>query len=105
MKVVCYNQKKNVADFISLLELGWEKVNIYNEAYFSNLQTGYSYSEALVDESKLLPFFIQKQTVVFIADIPDTVIIKINTTDLNKQLGFMMRENPSSTRKSEFKKA
>jgi hypothetical protein len=85
-------KKKNVADSISSLDLFWEKVSIYNDAYFSNLQTGYSYSEELIDESKLLPFFIRNQTAAFITGIPDTVIIKINTTDLNKQLGFMMRE-------------
>jgi len=43
-------KKKNVADSISSLDLFWGKVNIYNDAYFSNLQTGYGYSEALVDE-------------------------------------------------------
>jgi hypothetical protein len=85
-------QKKNVADSISYLDLLWEKLGIYNEAYFSNLQNGYSYSEELVNVSSLLPFYIQNQTVSIVANIPDTVTIKINTADLNKQLSFMMRQ-------------
>lgn len=81
-----------MADSISSLDLSWERLDIYNDAYFSNLQTGYSYPEELVNAFNLLPFYIQNQTVSFVSNMPDTVIIKINTADLNKQLSFMMRE-------------
>src|SRR5580700_6598550 len=66
-------KKKSVADSISSLDLVWEKVNIYNDAYYSNLQMGYSYSEELVDESMLLPFYIKNQTPALITGIPDSI--------------------------------
>ena len=85
-------RKKNVADAISAYELLWDNLDFYKDFYLSNSLLGNGYAEELVNTSDLLPFYIQNPTEAIVANIPDTAIIKINTSNLNKQLNFMMRQ-------------
>ena len=48
--------------------------------------------EKLFNAADLLPFYIANTSGAIVANIPDTIIIRINTNELNEQLNFMMQE-------------
>ena len=48
--------------------------------------------EKLFNAADLLPLYVSNKTGAIIANIPDSLTIAINTTNLNEQLNFMMLE-------------
>jgi len=83
---------KNVGDSISAYDLRCEQTNLYNDLYTVNSQVGNRQCEKLFNAADLLPLYIANSNPSIVANIPDSFVIKINTTELNEQLNFMMLE-------------
>jgi hypothetical protein len=75
-------RKKLVADSISL----------YNELYLISSQLGARQFEKLFTAADLLPLYIANQTGRIVSNIPDSLIVRINRSEINEQLNFMMQE-------------
>ena len=84
--------RKQVADSISAYDLNCESISLYNDLYIINSQVGNRQFEKLFNASDLLPLYITNSSEGIVANIPDTVVIRINTVGLNEQLNFMMLE-------------
>ena len=85
-------RKKQVADSISSYDLRCESTALYNDFYFVNSQLGNRQFEKLFNAADLLPFYIVNDKPGIVANIPDSIVIRINTVELNEQLNFMMLE-------------
>jgi hypothetical protein len=86
-------REKQVADSISTYDLRYESaISLYNELYLTNVQLANRQCEKLVDAKDLLPLYIANTNPAIVANIPDSVIIRINTGELNQLLNFMMQE-------------
>jgi hypothetical protein len=85
-------RNKQVADSISAYDLRCEQTVLYYELYNTISQWGARQFEKLFYAADLLPFYIANTSGAIIANIPDTIVIRINTTELNEQLNFMMQE-------------
>jgi hypothetical protein len=85
-------RKKQVADSISSYDLRCETTALYNDFYFVNSQLGNRQFEKLFNAADLLPFYIANDNPAIVANIPDSLVIRINTVELNEQLNFMMLE-------------
>ena len=88
-------QKKNVADSIAAYDMLWTTIDIYRDAYISLGQLSNRYAESLVNPDDLLPLYISNTTEAIVNNIPDSIMIKINVTELNRQLNFMMGQKVS----------
>ena len=85
-------RNKQVADSISSYDLRCEQSELYFELYNTISQLGARQFEKLFKAADLLPFYIENTTGAIVANIPDTINIRINTSGLNEQLNFMMQE-------------
>ena len=85
-------QNKQVADSISAYDLYCEQSELYYQLYNTISQLGARQFEKLFNAADLLPFYIANTSGGIVANIPDTIVIRINTTELNEQLNFMMQE-------------
>jgi hypothetical protein len=85
-------QNKEVADSISVYDLRCEQTALYYELYTISAQTGARQFEKLFNAIDLLPYYIANTSEGIVANIPDSIVIRINTGDLNDQLNFMMQE-------------
>jgi hypothetical protein len=86
-------RKRQVADSISAYDLYCEStISLYNEFYLLNGQLGARQFEKLFTAADLLPLYIANKTGAIVSNIPDSLVIKINTAALNEQLNFMMQE-------------
>jgi len=83
-------RKKQVADTISAYDFSCDNFDIYNELYIINSSLANRYIETLENVKDLLPYFIVNTTGGMRDNIPDSIVVRINTTSLNEQLGFMM---------------
>jgi len=101
--VITINQLKNaggmrlvrnreVSDSISSYDQRCEVTTLYNDFYTVNSQVGNRQFEKLFNATDLLPLYIANTSPGIVANIPDSLIIRINTTELNEQLNFMMLE-------------
>ncbi|MEP6674058.1 MAG: hypothetical protein ABJA78_02860 [Ferruginibacter sp.] len=88
-------QKKNVADSIAAYDMLWTYIDLYKETYNASGTMSNTYAGKLVSANDLLPLYIANQTEAVVKNIPDTAMIKINTTELNEQLNFMMGQKVS----------
>jgi len=85
-------RKKQVADSISSYDLRCEQSIIYYDFYSVNAQIGNRQFEKLFIAADLLTLYIANTSPGIVANIPDSLIIRINTAELNEQLNFMMLE-------------
>jgi hypothetical protein len=85
-------RKKNVADSISFYDLRCEQSALYFDLYIINSQVGNRQFEKLFNATDLLSFYIANDQPGIVANIPDSLTIRINTAELNEQLNFMMQE-------------
>jgi hypothetical protein len=84
---------KKVADSISAYDLRYESIiSLYNELYLANVQLANRQCEKLFEAKDLLPLYIANTDPAIVANIPDSLSIGINTSELNQQLNFMMQE-------------
>src|SRR5258705_5841651 len=83
---------KQIADSISSYDQRCEVTILYNDFYIENSLVGNRQFEKLFNAADLLPLYIANKNGAIIANIPDSLTIRINTTDLNEQLNFMMLE-------------
>ena len=101
--VITINQLKNaggmrlvrnreVSDSISSYDQRCEVTTLYNDFYTVNSQVGNRQFEKLFNATDLLSLYIANTSPGIVANIPDSLIIRINTTELNEQLNFMMLE-------------
>ena len=84
--------RKQVADSISAYDLNCETISLYNDLYLVNSQVGNRQFEKLFNASDLLTLYISNTSEAIVANVPDTVVIRVNTAELNEQLNFMMLE-------------
>jgi hypothetical protein len=85
-------RNKQIADSISSYDQRCEVTILYNDFYVENSVVGNRQFEKLFNAADLLPLYIANKNGAIIANIPDSVIIRINKTELNEQLNFMMLE-------------
>ena len=85
-------RNKEVSDSISSYDQRCEVTTLYNDFYTVNSQVGNRQFEKLFNAADLLPLYIANKSGAIIANIPDSLTIRINITDLNEQLNFMMLE-------------
>lgn len=85
-------RNKEVADSISYYDLRCELISVYYDFYNINAQVGTRQFEKLFTAVDLLPLYIANPTGAIVSNIPDSLIIRINTGELNEQLNFMMQE-------------
>jgi len=86
-------RKKQVADSISSYDLYCESIiSLYNEYYIQHGMLGYRQFEKLFTAADLLPLYITNKTEAIVSNIPDSLVVRINTGALNEQLNFMMQE-------------
>ena len=85
-------RKKRVADSISSYDFRCGSTGLYNELYIINSQVGNRQFETLFSAMDLLDLYIANTREGIVANIPDSIIIGINTVALNEQLNFMMLE-------------
>jgi hypothetical protein len=86
-------RKRQVADSISAYDLYCEStLSLYNEYYIANGQLGARQFEKLFTAADLLPLYIVNKTGAIVSNIPDSLVIRINTAGINEQLNFMMQE-------------
>ena len=85
-------RNKEVSDSISSYDQRCEVTTLYNDFYTANSQVGNRQFEKLFNAIDLLHLYISNTSPGIIANIPDSFIIRINTTELNEQLNFMMLE-------------
>ena len=85
-------RSKEVSDSISSYDQRCEVTTLYNDLYTVNSQVGNRQFEKLFNAADLLPLYISNTTAGIITNIPDSILIRINTTELNEQLNFMMLE-------------
>jgi len=85
-------RNKQVSDSISSYDQRCEVTTLYNDFYTVNSEVGNRQFEKLFNASDLLTLYISNTSPAIISNIPDSFIIKINTTGLNEQLNFMMLE-------------
>ena len=79
---------KQIADSISSYDQLCEVTILYNDFYIENSLVGNRQFEKLFNAIDLLPLYISNTSPGIIANIPDSFIIRINTTELNEQLNF-----------------
>ncbi len=83
---------KPVIDSITSYDFQCEDyVNLYGEYYNSHQQLAYRYMEKLVPASALLQLYIQNNSTAYVTNIPDSIMIEINRTQLNEQLNLLMQ--------------
>ena len=88
-------QKKNVADSIAAYDMLWTYIELYKESYTTWNTMSNTYAGKLVSSNELLPLYIANKSEAIVNNIPDTINIKINTTELNEYLNFMMEQKVS----------
>ncbi|HET6766742.1 MAG TPA: hypothetical protein VFH08_05070 [Chitinophagaceae bacterium] len=85
-------RKKQIADSISSYDFLCASTELYNELYVINSQVGNRQFEKLFSASDLLSLYLENSGEAIVANIPDMIVIRINTEALNEQLNFMMLE-------------
>ena len=85
-------RNKEVSDSISSYDQRCEVTTLYNDFYTVNSEVGNRQFEKLFNATDLLPLYIANKGGAIIANVPDSLAIRIHTTDLNEQLNFMMLE-------------
>ncbi|MDQ6756171.1 MAG: hypothetical protein M3004_04465 [Bacteroidota bacterium] len=83
-------RNKQIADSISSYDFNCANYDLYNEYYKINSPLANRYIEKLTNVTDLLPFFIANTGGGIRDNIPDSIVIRVNTGELNEQLSFMM---------------
>jgi hypothetical protein len=86
-------RNKQVADSIAVYDLNYESLNsLYNVIYFNNGQTSNRHVEKLINAFDMLSLYSTNTTGAIVANVPDDAVIRINPSELNEVLNFMMQE-------------
>ena len=86
-------KKKNVADAIAAYDMLWINIDaIYKDTYVAFNELSNRYSGRLVNPGDLLPLYINNTSDAIVNNIPDSLLIRIDTTELKQQLNFMMSQ-------------
>ena len=83
-------RNKQIADSISSYDQRCEITSAYNELYIENMYVSNRQFEKLFNAADLLPLYIANRNKTIIDNIPDSLTIRIHTTDMNEMLNFMM---------------
>jgi hypothetical protein len=84
-------QKKNVADSIAAYDMLWINIDaVYRDSYNAFNELSNHYNGRLVNPDDLLPLYLTNTTGAMVYNIPDSLMIRIDTTELKQQLNFMM---------------
>jgi hypothetical protein len=84
-------RNKVVADSILFYDLQCERSDLYLNLSLSMSQTGARNFEHLFNAADLLSFYLANTTEGIVSNIPDSLTVRINTSELNEQLNFMMQ--------------
>ena len=85
-------RSKSIVDSITSYDFQCEDfARLYGEYYISHQQLGYRYMEKLITASELLSLYIQNNTIAVVSNIPDSILLHINTLQLNDHLNFLMQ--------------
>ncbi len=86
-------QKKTVADSIAAYDIHWIYTDaIYRDSYNDYGQLSNRYVGKLVNPEDLLPFYLSNTSQAIVTNIPDSLLIRIDKTELREQLNFMMQQ-------------
>jgi hypothetical protein len=85
-------RNKHVTDSISSYDQRCEAISLYYDFYTTNGQIGNRHFEKLYNAHDLLPLYIANTHPGIVANIPDSLNIRINTEGLSEHLNFMMQE-------------
>ncbi|HMJ46946.1 MAG TPA: hypothetical protein VK498_06425 [Ferruginibacter sp.] len=85
-------RNREVADSISSYDLRFENVNLYFDYYATNSLIGARQFEKLFNALDLLPLYLTNTSPAIVDNIPDSLVIRINTEGMNEVLNFMMQE-------------
>lgn len=86
-------QKKNVADSIAAYDMHWTYTDaIYRDSYNAYGELSNRYVGKLANPEDLLPFYLKNTSQAIVTNIPDSLLIRIDKTELNEQLNFMMQQ-------------
>ncbi len=83
-------KKRDVTDSIAAYDMLWTYIDLYKEGYNTSGMISNTYAGKLVNAMDLLPQYIANKTTAIVDNISDTARIKINTSELNEHLNFMM---------------
>ena len=86
-------RKKTVADSIAAYDMQWIYTDaVYRDSYNEYGQLSNRYIGKLVNPDDLLPFYITNTSQAIITNIPDSILIRVDRTELKEQLNFMMQQ-------------
>ena len=85
-------QKKNVADAIAGYDMLWINLGIYRDTYTSYGELSNRYAGSLVNPDDLLPLYLANTSSAIVNNIPDSLLIRIDKTNLKEQLNFLMQQ-------------
>lgn len=88
-------QKKDIADSIAAYDMLWTYIDLYKEMYTAASSLSQAFAGKLITAGDLLPLYITNQSEAVVTNIPDTIDIRINNTELNEQLNFLMNQKVS----------
>ncbi len=88
-------QKKNVADSIGNYDMLWNNIELYRDGYAGIVDLSHHYAGKLVDPDDLLPLYLTNKSEAIVNNIPDSLTIRIDKTELKEQLNFMMGQKVS----------
>jgi hypothetical protein len=65
--------------------------DLYGEYYNSHQQLAYRFMEKLLPASELLSLYIENNSIAYVSNIPDSIMIRINSASLSEQLNLLMQ--------------
>jgi hypothetical protein len=87
--------KKNVADSIAAYDMLWIICDLYRDAYSSYSEQSNHYANKMVNPDDMLPYYLTNTTQAIVNNIPDSLVIHIDRSELKQQLNFMMQQKVS----------
>jgi len=86
-------QNKTVADSIAAYDMHWTYTDaIYRDSYNAYGELSNRYVGKLVNPDDLLPFYLTNTSQAIVTNIPDSLLIRVDKTELKEQLNFMMQQ-------------
>ena len=94
-------RNEQISDSISSYDQRCETASGYNEFYMENTYVSNRQFEKLFNAADLLPSYIANKHRTIVNNIPDSLTIRIHTTELNEQLNFMMLQKATTRQEIE----
>jgi hypothetical protein len=83
---------KNVANAIAAYDMLWINIDLYRDEYSVNGQLSNHFANKLVSPDDLMAFYLSNTSAAIVTNIPDSLQIHIDTSELKLQLNFMMQQ-------------